>query len=433
MEKCDIFIDGEIVGSLFQDGKEIRFAYASSWVDSGHLPISASLSLDGTFNAKTARNFFTNLLPEGARMDRFFSLAHIRSSDLISFLSIFGGDLPGNISVGQKEKQSTLKDVTSRVEKLVSDGHSLDTLQEGISLAGVEPKTAVILSTDGNGKYRFLSPTEKNPSTHILKQSPGICIIEAMTMAIVATSGIATAKTRLVPVAGKPILLVRRYDREFLDGKFVKIAQEDFCQALGRPAGEKYWQEDGTSIGNKEMLSVLELLPYAERIRFSELVCASLVVGNNDDHAKNYSILHLKDGDRLAPAYDVTSAVAAKKLVESCKYISTRLARPFGAHIEPSEIIPEDVLLHAYEYYLFEEDCIEIWNRVPEAIKKNVRPAIDAVVADAESQDFDPKQVRLVKDFALVTARMLENRAKRFVKFASKLAPTSTPAIFGPK
>ncbi|KAA0575769.1 type II toxin-antitoxin system HipA family toxin [Azospirillum sp. B21] len=35
-------------------------------------------------------------------------------------------------------------------------------------------------------------------------------------------------------------LLVTRYDRVQRDGRWLRVHQEDFCQALGKPPGAKY-------------------------------------------------------------------------------------------------------------------------------------------------------------------------------------------------
>lgn len=47
-------------------------------------------------------------------------------------------------------------------------------------------------------------------------------------------------------VAGRPYLLIARYDRSFDEGgRAHRLHQEDFCQALGIPPERKYAAEDG--------------------------------------------------------------------------------------------------------------------------------------------------------------------------------------------
>src|SRR3546814_4851057 len=46
-------------------------------------------------------------------------------------------------------------------------------------------------------------------------------------------------------VAGKPYLLVTRYDRLGPEGSAIRLHQEDFAQALGVPSNRKYASEGG--------------------------------------------------------------------------------------------------------------------------------------------------------------------------------------------
>src|SRR3546814_14743477 len=46
-------------------------------------------------------------------------------------------------------------------------------------------------------------------------------------------------------VAGKPYLLVTRYDRLGPEGSTIRLHQEDFAQALGVPSNRKYASEGG--------------------------------------------------------------------------------------------------------------------------------------------------------------------------------------------
>ena len=54
----------------------------------------------------------------------------------------------------------------------------------------------------------------------------------------------ATAESALYYASdGTPVLMVRRYDRERVDGKIVRIHQEDGAQALGLGPEQKYAAE----------------------------------------------------------------------------------------------------------------------------------------------------------------------------------------------
>ncbi len=64
----------------------------------------------------------------------------------------------------------------------------------------------------------------------------------------------------------------------------------------------------------------------------------SFLVGNHDAHGKNHSLLYLPDSDRatLAPAYDVVSTVAYRKV----RPMSRKLAMSVGGEYRPDYIRP---------------------------------------------------------------------------------------------
>jgi len=108
----------------------------------------------------------------------------------------------------------------------------------------------------------------------------------------------------LIPLKdGHLAYLTRRIDR---DAKGNKFAMEDACQFTERLTEHKYR-------GSYEQIAKA-IITYAQNpifdvVRFYEQVIISFLIGNNDMHLKNFSLIS-KDGKRysLAPAYDMISA-----------------------------------------------------------------------------------------------------------------------------
>ena len=72
-------------------------------------------------------------------------------------------------------------------------------------------------------------------------------------------------------------------------------------------------------------------------------VIFNLLIGNNDAHAKNYSILYGRDGrGRLAPLYDVVCTVYYPE-------IENKLAMKIGGQANPDLISPNDIEAFARE------------------------------------------------------------------------------------
>src|SRR5260370_10786059 len=109
--------------------------------------------------------------------------------------------------------------------------------------------------------------------------------------------------------AGKrTYFLVQRYDRTSGGGRWRRLHQEDYCQALGTPPSAKY-EANQTGIRGptlKDMFDVTRRhLPATEIIRLLDLVVLNVLCCNTDAHAKNYSIMIRGNGASLAPTYDI--------------------------------------------------------------------------------------------------------------------------------
>jgi serine/threonine-protein kinase HipA len=104
---------------------------------------------------------------------------------------------------------------------------------------------------------------------------------------------------------------VTRYDRVERNGRRLRIHQEDFCQALGKPPGAKYERNRSGVKGPRlvDMFAVVDThLTAADRTRLLDAVIFNILICNTDAHAKNYSILLTGRGFSLAPLYDLMCA-----------------------------------------------------------------------------------------------------------------------------
>lgn len=120
-------------------------------------------------------------------------------------------------------------------------------------------------------------------------------------------------------VADENILFATaRYDRPFIaesrmiDGlpRPQRLHQEDFAQALGIPAAEKYEPTDGMYLKNAfALLKHRSANPLEDQLKLWDLTVFNFLIGNTDNHLKNLSLLYDASlaSVRLAPAYDVIS------------------------------------------------------------------------------------------------------------------------------
>jgi len=180
-----------------------------------------------------------------------------------------------------------------------------------LSLAGAQGKIAVYKE---NGQVSL--PLGGAPSTHILKPAierfEGIVYNEWLCMQLAHTIGLPTARTEMGTVEGIDYLLVKRYDRTRVGPDSLRrLHQEDFCQALGIIPEHKYQREGGPTLQQCfRLLRDTSSLPAIDLQSLLDGVIFNFIIGNNDAHGKNFSLLY--EGEtgteaRLAPFYDMLS------------------------------------------------------------------------------------------------------------------------------
>ena len=167
-----------------------------------------------------------------------------------------------------------------------------------MSIQGVQPKLSAVLNTrkngfelvDTNGRY-ILKP--QNPQYKHLPEN------EDLSMRMAAAAGIPTTFHGLVySKDGSLTYFIRRFDRV---GK-KKIAVEDFSQLLGLSRDTKY----DTSM--EKVAKVIDLyctFPAVEKIKLLRLTLVNFLIGNEDMHVKNFSLMTRDGKVELTPAYDI--------------------------------------------------------------------------------------------------------------------------------
>jgi serine/threonine-protein kinase HipA len=106
-------------------------------------------------------------------------------------------------------------------------------------------------------------------------------------------------------------LVVERFDRRLsADGRwFMRLPQEDFCQATATPPALKYENDGGPGIERIMGLLLGSDQSAADRRDFMRTQLVFWLLAAIDGHAKNFSIFLQAGGAyRLTPRYDILSA-----------------------------------------------------------------------------------------------------------------------------
>lgn len=332
IKTLDVFWGETLVGSYdkFASGSE-QFSYSKDYLSSQSArQISNSLKLrDKPFSGPELRPFFAGLLPEEAQRRRIASYLGISETDDFAFLEAMGGECAGALSIIPHGVKPVVPPddfdalPKERIEAILESLPQRPMLvgEKGLrlSLAGAQSKLPVVIR---DGKIGL--PVGNAPSTHILKPElsewfRGIAANEHCCMSLARRVEISVPKTELLEIGKYKCLLVERYDRDFVSGRVVRIHQEDFCQALGRPPERKY-QIDGGPL-TREVVRLLRsgwsTAPALDVIAFVDLLMFNAIIGNADAHGKNYSMLYRGGSRRLAPGYDLVSTVCWPALSKS--------------------------------------------------------------------------------------------------------------------
>jgi serine/threonine-protein kinase HipA len=131
-------------------------------------------------------------------------------------------------------------------------------------------------------------------------------------------------------------IVIERYDRLLQNDRFLRIHQEDACQALAIHPARKYQSDSGPGI--TELMDLLNRSsnPVEDRRRFMDTLVFNYLILGTDAHAKNFSLLLGKAGQvRLARLYDIASL-----LPYSTQRKEQRFAMKIGGYYKDAQIRP---------------------------------------------------------------------------------------------
>jgi serine/threonine-protein kinase HipA len=284
------------------------------------------------------------------------------------------------------------EEVADRLRALRGDGSAWRLAEDPgqFSLAGAQPKTT-LLRLDG----RWGIPFGRTPTTHILKPPAvgldGHVENEHLCLLLARESGLATASSEVRRFGDEIAIVVERYDRALTAGladaaaaeaaahaarspsvaadaprgaaaakraaatvattaeasarsqalrtlaatqPVLRLHQEDLCQALAVRPTFKYQNEGGPSPARVVRLLREHSGSPDEDIRaFLDALVFNWLIGGTDAHAKNYSILHGREGRvRLAPLYDLASALPYPSMNPPRVKLAMRIGSEYWLH-----------------------------------------------------------------------------------------------------
>jgi serine/threonine-protein kinase HipA len=331
----NVWMNGQLVGTwTVAENRAQQFQYAEAWVQSQAARI-LSLSLpfqpgNQAHEGRTVESFFDNLLPDSKNIrERLLRKFRAKSDQAFDLLDEIGRDCVGAVQLLPEDEeprgwdQITATPLTdTQLEKVlkavvtapVAGQEEPNELR--ISIAGAQEKTALLWH-----EGRWHAPTGATPTTHILKLPLGLVgnmkadmstsvENEWLCSRLIAAYGMDAADCQIQVFGETKALVVKRFDRRLAHqgGHWLRLPQEDMCQATGTPAAARYEADNGP--GMKKILDLLRGSSRQEHDRRAFLKTQILfwMLAATDGHAKNFSIFHERNATyRMTPLYDVLS------------------------------------------------------------------------------------------------------------------------------
>jgi len=403
--ELNVWMNGELVGvwSRTRTGGH-RLTYEETWLHSPRrrslslsLPIGPSREITGA----AVSSYFENLLPENDNIRRRLSARfRTRNTEAFELLTAIGRDCVGavqllppemtpegydrvdGVPVNDAEVERLLRSVTA--EPL--PGMNEDSEEFRISIAGAQEKTALLCK---QGKW--FRPRGATPTTHILKLPLGLVggglqldmsesiENEWLCAQILRELGFAVAKTEMAVFGAQKVLVVERFDRQWMDERWIaRLPQEDFCQALAVPPDRKYESDGGPGIEDALKLLSGSASPNADREQFLLVQLAFWLLAATDGHAKNFSVfLNAGDSYRLTPLYDVLSAWPI--IGQGANSLSPQKARlAMGLRARNMHYRLREIRARHYRELAEKSGVPAVWDKMRELIN-NVPPSLAAV------------------------------------------------------
>jgi len=197
-----------------------------------------------------------------------------------------------------------------------------------MSIQGVQPKLSAVLQVTA-GRFEIVD----SGGSFILKPNPPpyaeMPANEALTMTMAGVAGIDVPAHGLVPaVDGSWVYLVKRFDRV---GRSGKVHVEDFAQLTGASRETKY---DSSLERVAKVVEDFCTFPALEKAKLARRALFCFLIGNEDMHLKNWSLMMTAGRVSLAPAYDLlnTTVVLEQAREETALSLNGRKKNLTKAH-----------------------------------------------------------------------------------------------------
>lgn len=358
-KKLSVIANGHKLGEVSSRANRLSFHYAPEWQNWAEaFPLSVSMPLPlREHGHAVVEAFLWGLLPDNAKvLESWGRRFQVSPRNVFSLLEHVGEDCAGAIQFIRPELEAAIigenyqeqvewitdDDLRERLEAVLRDhGLQRNSQDRGqFSLAGAQPKIALYQSPlDGTWGI----PYGVTPTTHILKPAAsdfdGFAENEHFCLMLAKQLGLRTAESSIIFADHLPTIVAKRYDRLFQNEKYLRIHQEDFCQATATPPDKKYQSDGGPGVAQiADLIRDVSENALEDIQTFAKSLIFNFLIAGTDAHAKNYSLLlATRSQIRLAPLYDLASSLPYPKVISPFK---AKMALKIGSKYKFRDVQP---------------------------------------------------------------------------------------------
>ncbi|MDI6803953.1 MAG: HipA domain-containing protein [Bacteroidota bacterium] len=186
-----------------------------------------------------------------------------------------------------------------------------------MSIQGMQPKLSAVLNI-AQGKFEVVD----NGGVYILKPQsyfPEVPENEDLTMKLAYLLGIEVPLHGLIYSKDKSLTyFIKRFDRI---PRKKKLSVEDFAQLSCKTRDTKY------DSSMEQIISIIDrycTFPLIEKVKLFRLTLFNFLIGNEDMHLKNFSLIRRDRKIELSPAYDLLNTTIA------LRNVTEEIALPLG-------------------------------------------------------------------------------------------------------
>lgn len=210
-----------------------------------------------------------------------------------------------NRTLDLEELQQTADDILA--DRAVVDQHNAEQVERlllhGTSMGGARPKAVV---EDGDALWIAKFSRRDDPYN--------VPIVEHSMLELARECGISTAQSKLVTVGGRPVLMVKRFDRDKTEGGWLRHRMVSGLTAM------QTTESDRSRWSYTILADAVRRLSGSFRSDLADLfrrVTFNMLISNDDDHPRNHALLARTRNWNLSPAYDLTprSSVATSRFL----------------------------------------------------------------------------------------------------------------------